>query len=153
VALRRKEDFKGSGLSLHVYPDGTIVPSKSEFPTIQVSPATEQEVGSENSQWLDPEFVASWQEANRSAGSSAEEGKGKSKAESKKGKGKPTAESTRSRSHGSSSKGNNADSSQYSRHPQTGQLYRYAADGTVVYLDPRTKKEYCYDDEGEAVWL
>lgn len=45
VALRRREDFKGSGLSLRVYPDGTVILSTEEFPPAQATAATTEELG------------------------------------------------------------------------------------------------------------
>lgn len=56
AALRCNEDLKGSGLSLHVYPDGMVRPSKSNFPTLQVTPATKEQLG-HDSHWLDIEFL------------------------------------------------------------------------------------------------
>lgn len=83
VVLRRKESFKGSGLSLHVYPDGMVVPSsKSKFPALQLGPATREEIGDENAHWLDPNYVSKWQadnEAKAAAGAKKGKGKGKSK--------------------------------------------------------------------------
>jgi hypothetical protein len=127
VALRRKDDFKGSGLSLHVYPDGTVVPSKPEFPVVHLRPATKEEVGNENSCWLDPQFVANWKASNEEHEGSADK-KAKRKA-------RPS------------------DFSGYSTHPDTGDLYRYVENGAVVYLDPNTKKEYYYNEEGQPTWL
>ncbi|KAI0106947.1 hypothetical protein GGR51DRAFT_516868 [Nemania sp. FL0031] len=47
VALRKRGDYKGSGLSLHIYPDGLVKPSKAEFPTVQVDlPDEEDQAGS-----------------------------------------------------------------------------------------------------------
>ncbi|UNI23792.1 hypothetical protein JDV02_009590 [Purpureocillium takamizusanense] len=155
AAFRRKEDFKGSGVSLHVYPDGTVIPSKTEFPWYQATAATAEDVGEENTHWLDPEFVAAWK-----AGDGTETALG-----DKKGKGKVKAESSKSSSskrhkssgkHGpsaGSSKGKAADYSLYSMDPNSGVLYRQAENGVTVYLDPDTQHEFYYDEEGQAVWL
>ncbi|OIW34211.1 hypothetical protein CONLIGDRAFT_611478 [Coniochaeta ligniaria NRRL 30616] len=157
VTLRKKDDFKGSGLSLHVYPDGTVRPSKAEFPVIKVTPATKEELGEHDARWLDPEFERAWQESNKAndgfdtAGSS--KGKGKAKAQSSSG--------SSSKQHKSSQKNRDAPSSskqerylpQYTSDPDTGEWYRYTEDGSVVYWDPDSQHEYYYDDQGQVIWL
>ncbi|KID93619.1 protein kinase domain protein, partial [Metarhizium majus ARSEF 297] len=153
AAFRKKEDFKGSGVSLHMYPDGTVVPSKSEFPVYQATAATAAEVGQENAHWLDPEFIAAWQRTDDDAGPAGDK-KGKSKAESSKGSSsKGHKSSTKHRSQGSSSKGKAVERSPYSLDPETGIWYRYTENGAVVYLDANSQREYYYDENGQAAWL
>ncbi|KAK1763215.1 hypothetical protein QBC33DRAFT_247854 [Phialemonium atrogriseum] len=165
AAFRRKEDFKGSGVSLHVYPDGTVMPSKAEFPRYQATAATVEEVGKDNAKWLSPEFVAAWQAADEAdAASSDKKGNGKAKAKAKaesskgssskqhifSGKHCPSAAASSS---SSSSKGEATDHNKYTIDPNTGILYRYAENGVIVYLDPDTQLEYYYDEDGQAVWV
>lgn len=157
VTLRRKDDFKGSGLSLHVYPDGTVVPSKPEFPVITLAPATRDEVGEENSCWLNPEYVADWQTSNQvNASAGSVKGKGKAEAGSSNSSSSKQYKSS-SRKHGSSSSRKGKEkaeaSGEYSKDPDTGALYRYAENGAVVYLDFDSQREFYCDEQGQAVWL
>ncbi|KAF4498619.1 kinase domain [Fusarium agapanthi] len=124
-----------------------------------MTPATKEEVGGENSCWLDPQFVANWQALNQpKASTSNTKGKGKAKT---KGKGKEETEPEPSESssskkqkssgkHGasSSSKGKEraAGFGAYHRDPDTGVLYRYAENGATVYLDPQSRREFYYDE-------
>ncbi|KAI0805372.1 hypothetical protein GGR55DRAFT_681280 [Xylaria sp. FL0064] len=109
VVLRRDKNFKGTGLSVHIYPDGTVVPSKSEFPILQTTPATIEEVGEENSDWLNPRFVMIWQSSNETF--AARWSEGKAKAGSSKGSSSNQHESgEQDASTSSRSKGKAADS-------------------------------------------
>ncbi|CAG9983551.1 unnamed protein product [Clonostachys byssicola] len=72
-------------------------------------------------------FVADWRASNKARASSGDtQGKGKGKA---------------------------GDFSGYNKDPDTGTLYRYAEDGTIVYLDPKSRREYYYDGHGQSAWL
>ncbi|KID95431.1 hypothetical protein MAJ_08594, partial [Metarhizium majus ARSEF 297] len=158
VALRRKEDFKGSGLSLHLYPDGKVVPSKAEYPTIQLRPATREEVGEENSKWLDPQYVAEWQASSQEAPTPSEgKGKGKGKAKPESSKHPAKSHKTKSsRDHGgsaSSSRGRELAAGEYYRDEATGVYFRYTDNGVTVYWDPDNGSEYYYDEHGNPQWL
>ncbi|KAL2753057.1 hypothetical protein ACRALDRAFT_1065993 [Sodiomyces alcalophilus JCM 7366] len=152
VALRRGEDFKGSGLSLHVYPDGRVVPSKQDFPVIQTRPATAEELGVD-AQWLDEKFVSEWVASNRiTATPNLSKGKGKDKGimvelRKKSSKKKDVAASS------SNYAGNSEDARGYHMDPDSGTFYRYTEDGLLIYLDMETQREYFVDDKGQTVWV
>jgi len=160
--FRRGDDFKGSGLSLHLYPDGRVVPSRAEYPEFRGTPATVEDLGKENARWLDPDYISAWQteeaseETNNNAGKAEDTGKGK-------GKGKAKSDSSRQnppKKHGSSGGGGGGESSkgqashygQYTMDPETQVLYRRAENGVVIYLDPDSQSEYFYDENGQAEW-
>ena len=85
VVFRRKENFKGSSLSLHIYLDRTVKPLKANFPTLIVTLAIAKEVGIENAHQLNPDFVATQQAETETVAISAlseQKGKGKGKAKS-----------------------------------------------------------------------
>ncbi|KAM3503439.1 hypothetical protein MY11210_008723 [Beauveria gryllotalpidicola] len=140
VVFRRKDDFKGSGVSHHLYPNGTVVPSKSEFPAWDgATPAAPEDVGADNAHWLDPEYVGSWLAADKTemeTSKKKDKGKGKAKSDSHK-KNPHHHHSSKKHRHtgGSSSKAESSDSSPYMVDPNTEFLYRYAENGGVVYLD------------------
>ncbi|TWU70377.1 hypothetical protein ED733_000131 [Metarhizium rileyi] len=139
VALRKKEDLKGSGFSLHVYPDGKVVASKSGFPSLQMLSATAEELG-DNAYWLDPEYVRQWTAQNEASSSKQNRHRGDQSSSSRdniRGKGKNKA----------------SNHLEYKKDPTTGVLYRHSENGAVVYLHPEYQREYYHDTEGEVVWL
>ncbi|KAF5599294.1 kinase domain-containing protein [Fusarium pseudoanthophilum] len=157
VALRKKENLKGSGLSLHIYPNGTVVPSKEEFPVATMTAATAEELGAEHAQWLDPDFVAQWQAENDAKLREKPSGrKGESEGKGESSRGSSSKKHGGSAKHSSSSgkgKGKASGSNEYSVDESTGTMYRYLENGAVVYYDPNSKREYYYDEHGQAVWL
>ncbi|KAG6203322.1 hypothetical protein E4U35_004456 [Claviceps purpurea] len=59
AALRREDNFKGTGFSLHFYPNGLVTASKSGLQDVMVSAATVGELGPD-SKWNDLNYVAEW---------------------------------------------------------------------------------------------
>ena len=154
VAFRR-EDFKGSGVTLHIYPDGTVVPSKKGFPTFKGEGATADEQGENDARWLDVQYIADWQASNEATYSSGDKrDKGKAKSGSSKGSSsKKHSSSGKHGATGSKGKGKAANSGGYEEDPDTKVLYRYTEDGVVVHLDPDSQREYYVDEQGRSVWL
>ncbi|KAM5375799.1 hypothetical protein ACJZ2D_005855 [Fusarium nematophilum] len=131
VALRKRENLKESGLPLHVYPDGTVIPSKEEFPTAITTAATAEELGEEHAQWLDPDFIAQWQAENDAKENSSDrKGKGKSKGGSSKGSSSKKHKDPASQG-SSSGKGKERASEfdGYAADESNGVLYRHAENG------------------------
>jgi len=58
--LGSKADFGSSGLSLHCYPDGTVQPSRSAWPSASLDPVDASELRPEDQRWLDVESVQAW---------------------------------------------------------------------------------------------
>ncbi|KAL1853635.1 hypothetical protein VTK73DRAFT_8915 [Phialemonium thermophilum] len=117
VALRKRDDYKGSGLSLHIYPNGLVKPSKAEFPTIQITlPAEEDQPGSSSK---------GKQNEQAQAGSS-HQSSSKHHKSSEKGKGK----------------GKESGGGGYQWDPSSGHYYRYDEHGRLIYWDPDTQEEY-----------
>ena len=56
IALRKYENIKGSGVLLHMYPDGTIIASKLTFPDLKGNPATVDKL-SKDYKLLYPRYV------------------------------------------------------------------------------------------------
>jgi hypothetical protein len=157
VAFRQKDDFKGSRVSWHIHPDGTIMPFKIEFPIVKVTAATKEEVGEHNARWLDPQFVADWQASNQASDglelSGSTKGKGKAKARPPSGSSSKQHHSSQKTKVASSSSESVADSGRYTSDPNTGEWYYYTETGAVVYLGPNSQQEYYYDEQGQVVWL
>ncbi|KAK2591558.1 hypothetical protein QQS21_010751 [Conoideocrella luteorostrata] len=140
VAFRKKEDFKGSGFSLHVYPDGTVVSSKSGFPSLQMPSATAEELG-ENAYWLDSDYVEQWKAQNEAKHNNSSGGQSSSSRGNGNGSGSNKGKASASNNGG------------YEQDPATGVFYRYLENGAVVYWHSEYQREYYYDVEGEIVWL
>ncbi|EFY87265.1 hypothetical protein MAC_06713 [Metarhizium acridum CQMa 102] len=141
VAFRKKKDFKGSGFSLHVYPDGTVIASKSGFPSLQMPSATAEELG-DNAYWLNPQYVQQWKAQNEASSSNQSSSRG--------GQSSPSRGSSSDKATG---KAKASDKAGYQQDPTTGAIYRYLENSAAVYLHPKYQREYYYDEEGTTVWL
>lgn len=98
AAFRKREDLKGSGISFHVYPDGTVAPKKFGFPAYRATAATTTEVGQENARWLDTEYVTAWKTKDEtSATIDSNDGKEKSECSLTQGQGSSSINSSSSR--------------------------------------------------------